>query len=161
MYFHYRGYVLAFEIKSGTLLCLLLLPSIYTDLFPSLTRNTFSVWLSTVRMWEQFNVLKYNVGFCYLGFFWRYWHRWWGMRYFNGWKWESVVLWGGDILSINPKALDHSLGVLNTLSWRGTWIKAKARYSIEKPIFHHIMILLSRGVLVPAARQPLHVMKQI
>lgn len=69
MYFHYRGYVLAFEIKSGTLLCLLLLSSIYTDLFPLLTWNTFSVWLSTVRMWEQFNVLKYNVGFCYFVFF--------------------------------------------------------------------------------------------
>lgn len=49
-FLHYRGYVLAFETKHGTLPRLLLLPSTYTDLFPSLTQNTFSSWLSTVQM---------------------------------------------------------------------------------------------------------------
>lgn len=66
-FFHYRGYVLAFEIKRGTLPCLLLLPSIYTDLFPSLTQNTFSVWLSTVQMWNSWmflNMVWFGFFFC-------------------------------------------------------------------------------------------------
>lgn len=65
--FHYRGCVLAFEIRSGTLPCLLLLPSIYTDLFPSLTQNTFSVWLSIVQMWNSWMFL--NMVWLYFFFF--------------------------------------------------------------------------------------------
>lgn len=107
---HLRGRMLAFEIKCGTLPCVLLLPSIYTDLLPSLTQNTFSIWLSTVQMWNSWMFL--NMVWVFLLFSWRRCREVHTAPDTEGEEWdvladecERQLHWEGDILSMNSKVL--------------------------------------------------------
>lgn len=129
-FFHYKGYMLVFEIKRDTAMSVVVAKYLHWPVSIAYSEHIFSLAEHSADV-EQLDVLKHGVVFIFffktllLGSY-RPWHRWQEMGCVDSWKWEPMALWG-DIVSMNPKALGVSIKSLENTQWEKQLNKSQGK----------------------------------
>lgn len=101
---------------------------------------------------KQLDILKYGVGFLLL--FWIHCCETHTASDTEDEEWDVLAVESEELITWRRRHLEYEFQgtVVSPKSpedyqWDRHWVKAKARYSTEKSISHHLMVLLSKGVL--------------